>query len=878
MSRFFTAKNRSRLRQLGYCLLALGLAIGLGLGSHTSASAVLPAIMASSPPAPIVVVQSTTPEQLRQQGREEYAAGQYTSAIERWRQAAQAFGNQGDALHQAQLLSDIAIAHHQLAEWSQAEDALATSLDILTGAAMGNRDSQLAALGQVFNTEGRGWLMRSQPTEALSAFEQAAIFYTDASDEQGLLRAQLNQAQALQALGFYRRSLTLLQDLQPRLMAQSDAALKSTGLQQLGSLYRITGDLVQSENTLQAGLGLAQASGQAEAIASALYSLGQTAHLQGDLDAALERYQQAASVAPTRMLRLQILTVQVGVLQGLAEHGDIQGDALVLGLGEVQAELEALPTNRLSVYAQLDVARQFVDSSGDYGSSVAEWLGNTAQQARSLADPRAESFALGYLGELYLKRQQYAEAQTVLQRALNLSEQLAADDIAYQWQWQLGKLNWRQGKPDAAIAAYTDAVNTLQRLRSDLVAINPDLQFDFREQVEPVYRELVDLLLQTAKGSNIDDQPSLLKARDVIESLQLAELENFFREPCVAVRQQIDQVVDAASSPTAIIYPIVLRDRLEVILKLPNQPLQHYATAVTQTELEAAIQAFRRQVTLPYTLNQVKIRSKQLHDWLLQPATAALATAQIETLVFVQDGALRNLPVAALYDGQQYLVENYSLALAPGLKLVDPQPLQERSLAVIAAGLSEARHGFSPLDFVRSEVAQIQSTLNSRVLLDQTFTQDTLEAEINRNPFPIVHLATHGQFSSNLEDTFVLAWDTPIAINTLNRLLRNSEQNRQDAIELLVLSACQTATGDKRAALGLAGVAVRAGARSTLASLWNLDDETGSILMEQFYQALSLPETTKATALRQAQLTLLRNPGYQHPRYWAPYVLLGNWL
>ncbi|MEL6334726.1 MAG: CHAT domain-containing protein, partial [Cyanobacteria bacterium J06626_26] len=125
---------------------------------------------------------------------------------------------------------------------------------------------------------------------------------------------------------------------------------------------------------------------------------------------------------------------------------------------------------------------------------------------------------------------------------------------------------------------------------------------------------------------------------------------------------------------------------------------------------------------------------------------------------------------------------------------------------------------------------------------------------------------------------FILAWDNPIQINALNRLLRNSEQSRQDAIELLVLSACETATGDNRAALGLAGVAVRAGARSTLASLWNLDDETSAVIMQQFYKILTDSPTTKATALQQAQLALLKNPRYQHPQYWAPYVLVGNWL
>jgi CHAT domain-containing protein len=168
--------------------------------------------------------------------------------------------------------------------------------------------------------------------------------------------------------------------------------------------------------------------------------------------------------------------------------------------------------------------------------------------------------------------------------------------------------------------------------------------------------------------------------------------------------------------------------------------------------------------------------------------------------------------------------------------------------------------------------------VSSTVIRDREFTESNLKNKIQETPFPIVHLATHGQFSSNLEDTFILTWDRSIKVNEFNNLLRRDEQSRSDAIELLVLSACQTAAGDKRATLGLAGISVRAGVRSTLASLWNLDDESSALLISQFYQELVGKKVTKAEALGKAQLNLLQNPRYQHPRYWAPYVLLGNWL
>jgi CHAT domain-containing protein len=138
-------------------------------------------------------------------------------------------------------------------------------------------------------------------------------------------------------------------------------------------------------------------------------------------------------------------------------------------------------------------------------------------------------------------------------------------------------------------------------------------------------------------------------------------------------------------------------------------------------------------------------------------------------------------------------------------------------------------------------------------------------------------LATHGQFSSNADNTFILTWDGRINVKQLDQLLR-SREGKLSPIELLVLSACQTATGDKRAALGMAGVAVRSGARSTLASLWSVSDRSTAFLMIKFYRELGKPEITKAEALRRAQVALLHQDDYTSPYYWAPFVLLGNWL
>ncbi len=241
------------------------------------------------------------------------------------------------------------------------------------------------------------------------------------------------------------------------------------------------------------------------------------------------------------------------------------------------------------------------------------------------------------------------------------------------------------------------------------------------------------------------------------------------------------------------------------------------------------------------------------------------------------DGSLRNIPMSVLYDGKQYLVNKYSTVLAPGLQLIDTKPLKLEQLEALTAGISEGRSPFPALPNVKNELKAIENQLSSRVLLDYQFTTLSFQEEAQSSPKPIIHLATHGQFSSNPDDTFIVAWDRKIFVKDLRNFLQTTNDNQSNSIQLIVLSACQTADGDNRATLGLAGIAFRAGARSTIASLWNVGDDSTALLMSKFYQELVENHQTKAEALRQAQITLLQNSKYRSPRFWSPYILVGNW-
>lgn len=500
------------------------------------------------------------------------------------------------------------------------------------------------------------------------------------------------------------------------------------------------------------------------------------------------------------------------------------------------------------------------------------------KQAQSLGDQKNEVNAWGYLGAVAQQKNDLKSAEQFTQQALKQVSAYNFPDLTYRWQWQLGRLSQRKGETQAAISAYSLAYQSLQSLRQEIVTTNREIQFTFRDGIEPVYREFVDLLLQKDNPS----QETLEKARDIIESLQLAELNNFFQEACLEIKtQKIDQIDPHA----AVIYGIVLPERLAVILSSPGKPLQFYATAkASNSEQGGAIIIEKTVDSLFATLNPYIASidplqpNRNLYNWLIRPAEAELAKNKIKTLVFVLDDVLRGIPVSALHDGKQYLIEKYNVALTPGLQLFSSQPFAVNKVKVLVGGLTESRQGFAALPGVKKEVEEIATLASAKILLDENFTRDRLENQIQTQDFPVVHLATHGQFSSKAEETFLITWDERINVKNLDKLLREQNQLARNPIELLILSACQTALGDKRAALGLAGVAVRSGARSTLATLWSIQDQSTSDLMTQFYQALSQSSASKAEALRQAQLSLLRSPEYQHPYYWAPFVLVGNWL
>lgn len=878
----------------------------------------------SSPP-PLVLVE---------QARQHYQTAQYQEAVKDWQQAAQAFAEQGDSLNQAMAMSNLALSYQPLGEWHQAQLNLTQSLNLLKS--LPETPDQQRILASTLDIQGQGQLALGQPTAANDTWQAATIIYQKLGNSEGVSRSLINRAFALQALGLNPRACAILlktldrdrpncnvspPDLQ-NLTSPQSIPLQILALRSLGNVLRVMNKNEQSQLVLVKSWQLAQKIEGYQDIAEIYLSLGNTARALGNSQLSTpsqqkspltpsidciptetqktDFYQQAAvCYSQAELSPLLTTKIQAQLNQLSLQIQRQQWAEIPLILPKIQATLPKLTPNHTTINAQLKYIQtltclktaleptstqqrspivqqcrnqKLTDTQQKVNIEIPSWqeigqIATTAyQQAQTLADEQAQANALGYLASTYQQQEKWTQAQQLTELALQTLSSLNAPDVSYFWQWQLGQLYKIQGNVKEAQAVYTLAFDNLQALRQDLVSANRDLQFSFRDSVEPVYRELVDLLLQ---GEN-PSQENLKQARNTIESLQIAELNNFFQEACLETQPQS---IDRLDPHAAVLYSIVLPERLAVILSLPGQPLRYYATTVTSATVELTFDDLFANLN-PFIYSPEPLKShQQFYDWLIRPARAQLEDKGITTLVFVLDGILRNIPMAALHDGQQYLVEQYNLALTPGLQLLRPRSFALDRYNTLLGGLATASQGFSPLPGVKQEVREISTIVDSQVLLNEGFTRKALQKAIKDYSFSIVHLATHGQFSSQAENTFLLTWDERINVKDLDQLLQEP-----DPIELLILSACQTAVGDKRATLGLAGMAVRARARSTLATLWSVQDQSTADLMTEFYRVFARSSVTKAQALRQAQISLLKMPQYQHPYYWAPFVLVGNWL
>jgi CHAT domain-containing protein len=604
---------------------------------------------------------------------------------------------------------------------------------------------------------------------------------------------------------------------------------------------------------------------------------GSLAARQGSYAEAERHFNDATAAAEAAGITGAAWQNPINALRARIDARELQG--LDAGLARLANAAAALPSSDEAALVRIGIAQLHRRAINELRSPIAlrgaafELLDRARADAQT--DPtRAQ--ALGYLGALYEDEGRVDEALQLTQQAIFLAQAAGAHDQLYLWDWQEARLARRAGQSDESVAALDRAVSSLSFVRNDLLRSS---RRAFSSVIEPIYLDYADVHLQRAAAQpegSADQQAGLRDVRDKLESMKQAELQDYFETACVV--PETDPAGGAFNTPgIAVVYPILLQDRLEVLIESQGS-LRRFSAPVSRAQLTAAVRRLRVGIEQPGAGDAYREPARALHDWLFGAAQAWLSQQRVDTLVVVPSGALRTVPMAVLHDGERFLIERYALATTPSINSLGLGE-QDDVEGMFAGGLSQSVQGFSELPAVTEELRNLSVAYETQPLANEGFQLEAVQRQLATGDISIAHLATHGEFSSNYRDSFILTYDDRLTMDQLQTTLLA----RNAPLDLLVLSACRTAAGDDRAALGLAGVAVQSGVRSALASLWYVSDTATAQLMSQFYSGLNgeTPRgaaSSKAQSLRDAQIQLLRSAEFSHPSYWAPYLLIGSWM
>lgn len=710
------------------------------------------------------------------------------------------------------------------------------------------------------------------------------------------------------ACGAQQRSLLLaVAELSARHAAAPAGAERAAAAAALGATYLQLNRLAEAETSLQrATAGVLTGRPAASAwidLGNVYLARGQSAQADASWLAALRALPGDTELAATVELNRARLA---------------SPDERPARLREIAARLAALPASATQAKLFINLAAQALDAEEPDLALAFRAYDDGRRIAQASRADRLAAEAMAGLADLYERQQRHEEALALAEVGLVHARRAQATDWLMQLEARAGRAAQALGREELALAAFRRAALHVEAVRSDIPVQYADGRSSFRATLEPIYLGLTDQLLRRAARLQGGEQASLLRqARDTVELIKQTELEDYFRDRCSLDAPQRNAPFVPAEG-TAIYYPVILPDRLELLVET--------TTGIQRRSIKLDGAVFRDQV-LDYVAALragavVRSRSRELYRQLIAPIDSLLNEQRIHTLVVVPDGPLRLLPMASLNDGQRYLLQRLAVATVPGLKLTAAPRAERRRLEVLLAGMSqpgpvteklttrvveqvldpggELRQARSleggsasaaavlppagearsaalrqalALPGVKQEIENISRVMQGTVLMDSAFTLQALQQQLREQRHPVVHIASHGLFGDSADSTFIMTYDEVLTLDGLQTLLRG-----RTPVELLILSACQTAEGDDRAPLGMAGTALKAGARTAMGTLWPVFDEAASRVMSGFYQRLAAGGTSRIEALRAAQLELIERRETEHPIHWAPFILIGDWL
>lgn len=737
-----------------------------------------------------------------------------------------------------------------------------------------------------------------------------------------VVRLLLQEGQRYRAAGYLRDAQPLVREAVDLASGLQDLGLRALASSALGQLYATPGSnaaLIGSwpdpESFFNESLSLAQKSENYGVIALVASRIGEWQLQQGKVRTAADFYTESVRAAR------------------LASNPSIQSVALI-GLARTQSALQqddkALKTLERVINLGYSASPQAVVASNLNVISVARELSNSRQIWATVLkendawtdqlDNRLLARHYGEMGRWYELEQQLDVSLDYTELALKTAPE--AHDLAYDWEWRLGRIFEKMNERSAAINAYRRAARHVEAIRHNILDSHYKGRSSFRQALAPIFLTLADLLMQQADNEPKEKQVQslLIEAQNVVEQLKSSELQDYFRNVCAI--NQTQSLSDATLSKTAVLYPVLLPERLALLVKLDGI-YHHINVPVASAEVDRTVDSLMDSLQNPNLPVAYRRDAQTLYRWLVEPIKKLLANSDVSTLFFIPDGSLRRMPLAVVWDGEKHLIEKYAIASAPGLTLLNAEPFSSVQPTTLLAGISNPGTVLDEIDpelveaflesyrirrarglaFRRStpsttddsqrklderveafslpgvidEVEQLSRLVPSTLLLDDEFKLERFRNEISDGSYRVVHIASHGYFGGTAEDSWLMAHDELLDMNELSQLFKPKEFADQP-IELLILSACQTAEGNDRAPLGLSGVALSSGARSVLGTLWVVADEATSDFMQTFYRQLRNANNSKAEALRRTQLATIKQERFSHPFYWSSFVLIGSWL
>lgn len=877
----------------------------------------------------VVSAQTQNASVLVEQGIKDYDAGNFHNAVKHWQEALKQYKNNPSGA--AVVSENLARVYQQLGQNKEAIESLSAAIrDYGAVANMQQVGRMQSELAQVYSNLGQprkaiallcGKLVEKSKSYEKTASqeiectpESAEQIATKYNDKRGKIAALGILGEAYRLIGNYNQAIKYLHATQ-----QVSPEYDFLVLNSLGNAYRSRAQLHELQANSAKQAGIISKENEFTNKSAADYNQARE-YFQNNIKLAYNQKQPLAEMRGLlNLIQLGSQTNETKVI-GDETFNNAHKDALKV--------LEDLPDSATKVYGAIDLAYLQRHSQGtspftycptqqvSSENEALNLLKSSVLTSNKLQDNRLQSYANGALGHFWECRKDSKQALKYTQAAIIAADKnLSAKDSLYLWEWQAGRILDQENRKEEAIASYQRAFETLEDIRQDILTAERDVQFDFRDVVRPLYRTLARSRLDLLEVGAIADKQrakELSQVVETIDALKVAELQNYFGNDCILSGlnpKQVGELLEdnsVAFKNTGFLSSIILDGKTGILLQLPNQTTKFKwiedsnqegtSKIVSSDRLQKKIAEFRSGLIKgEEEVNYDTTTAAELYDWIIRPFAEDIKPETVKTLVFIQDGFLRSVPMAALYDRQEkkYLVETYAIATTPSLRLTTPKVRDRSTQKALILGLTQQAtidgKSFGKLFSVPEEVSTVKSLFpNHTDLIDDYFVPESFKQKLEKTTYPIVHIASHAQFGIIPEDTFIVTGkNQKLTINQLENSLRNLN-SKLDSVELLVLTACETAVGDDRATLGLAGVALQVGVKSAIASLWSVTDESTSELVKTFYTNYRNTGMSIAEALQKAQIRMINakklppsegiNIKYDNPVYWAPMIAIGNWL